>query len=168
LLGLIAGAIYQISFSAAQRNNIYGQQAGQTWQLRLDGTTIGSYAPPESAQSYVDYRATFTASTASSHTISFVGTNTNGGDNTILLDNVRLALAPSLALPHLACQVAGGQIQLLWPPDHSGWELQAQTNPLNFGLGTNWATVPNSPFTNQIVLPIGLANSNIFFRLTYP
>jgi hypothetical protein len=168
LLGLIAGAIYQVTFSAAQRNNIYGQQAGQTWQLLLDGAPIGTYAPPESAQSYADYRATFTASTASSHTISFVGTNTNGGDNTVFIDNVRLALAPSLALPHLACQVAGGQIQLLWPPDHAGWELQEQTNSLNLGLGANWISVPGSALTNQFVLPGGLANSSVFFRLTYP
>jgi alpha-L-rhamnosidase len=168
LLGLIAGAIYQVTFSAAQRNNIYGQQAGQTWQLLLDGAPIGTYAPPESAQSYADYRATFTASTASSHTISFVGTNTNGGDNTVFIDNVRLALAPSLALPHLACQVAGGQVQLLWPPDHAGWELQEQTNSLNLGLDANWISVLGSALTNQFVLPSGLANSSIFFRLTYP
>jgi hypothetical protein len=168
LLGLIAGAIYQVTFSAAQRNNIYGQQAGQTWQLLLDGAPIGTYAPPESAQSYADYRATFTASMASSHTISFVGTNTNGGDNTVFIDNVRLALAPSLALPHLACQVAGGQIQLLWPPDHAGWELQEQTNSLNLGLDANWISVLGSALTNQFVLPSGLANSSVFFRLTYP
>ena len=168
LLGLLAGAIYQVTFSAAQRNNIYGQQAGQTWQLRLDGTTIGTYAPAESAQNYVDYRATFTASAASSHIISFVGTNTNGGDNTVFLDNVRLALAPSLALPHLAFQTSGGQFQLLWPSDHAGWELQMQTNSLNLGLGTNWIKVPGSPLTNQLVLPLGLVNSSAFFRITYP
>jgi len=102
LIGLLAGAIYQITFSAAQRNNIYGQQAGQTWQLQLDGTNIGTYAPPESAQSYVDYAATFTASASSSHTIAFVGTDSNGGDNTVFIDDVRLALSPSLVLPHLA------------------------------------------------------------------
>ncbi|MGA9627191.1 MAG: alpha-L-rhamnosidase C-terminal domain-containing protein [Bryobacteraceae bacterium] len=166
--GLITGAIYQVAFSAAQRNNIYGQQAGQTWQLRLDGTTIGAYAPPESAQSYVDYRATFTASATSSHTIAFVGTNTNGGDNTVFIDNVRLALAPSLSPPHFTCQVAGGQIRLLWPPDHAGWELQMQTNPLNVGLGTNWTEVLGSALTNQFVLPIGLANGSAFFRAAYP
>ena len=168
LFGLIAGAIYQVTFSAAQRNNIYGQQAGQTWQLQLDGTPIGTYSPPESAQSYADYTATFTAPAAGSHTLAFVGTNTNGGDNTVLLDNVRLALAPSLAVPHLAWQVAGGQIQLLWPPDHAGWELQMQTNTLSFGLGTNWIKVLGSAFTNQFVLPIGLANSSAFFRVIYP
>jgi alpha-L-rhamnosidase len=168
LIGLLAGAIYQITFSAAQRNDIYGGQAGQTWQLQLDGTNIGTYAPPESAQSYVDYAATFTASASSSHTIAFVGTDSNGGDNTVFIDDVRLALSPSLVLPHLAYQIAGGQIQILWPPDHAGWKLQVQTNSLNFGLGTNWITILGSNFTNRFIFPVGLFNGSVFFRLTYP
>jgi hypothetical protein len=168
LMGLIAGAIYQVTFSAAQRNNIYGSQAGQTWQLRLDGANIGTYEPPESAQSYVDYSATFTASASSSHTLQFVGTDLNGGDNTVFIDNVRLALAPSLALPTLACQVAGGQIQVLWPANHTGWKLQVQTNSLNVGLGTNWETLLESALTNEFAPTIDLANGSFFFRLTYP
>jgi hypothetical protein len=168
LMGLVSGAVYQVTFSAAQRNNIYGQQAGQTWQLQLDGTAIGTYAPAESAQSYVDYAATFTASSSGSHTLAFVGTNTHGGDNTIFLDNVRLAPLPSLVQPRLAWQVADGQFQILWPPDHTGWSLLVQTNPLNSGLGTNWVAVPGSALTNQFVSPISRGNGSVFFRLTYP
>jgi len=168
LTGLIAGAIYQVTFAAAQRNNVYGQQIGQTWQLRLDGKLIGSYAPPEAAQSYADYTATFTASAATSHTLAFVGTDANGGDNTVLIDSVRLALLPALNPPQLAFQFAGGEFQLVWPPDHAGWGLQVQTNSLNVGLGANWRTVLGSVFTNQFVLPISLASSSVFFRLSYP
>jgi hypothetical protein len=167
LIGLIAGAIYQITFAAAQRNNIYGQQTGQTWQLQADGTTIGTYAPPESAQSYEDYTATFT-SASSSPAIAFVGTDNNGGDNTIFIDDVQLALSPSLVLPQLAWQVADGQIQIGWPSDHIGWELQAQTNSPNAGLGTNWVTVSGSTLTNQFTLPINLNDGTVFFRLAYP
>jgi hypothetical protein len=167
VVGLIAGAIYQITFAAAQRNDIYGGQAGQTWKLQVDGTTIGTYAPPESAQSYVDYPATFTAPALSSHTIAFVGTDANGGDNTVFIDNVRIALSPSLVPPHLACQVADGQIQILWPPDHTGWQLQVQTNSSSIGLGTNWVAVPGSTLTNQFVLPTNPANGSVFLRLTY-
>jgi len=168
LLGLIAGAIYQISFSAAQRNNIYGQQLGQTWQLRLDGTPVGTYAPPESAQSYANYYATFTVPTAGSHTLAFVGTDANGGDNTVFIDNVQLALAPSLMPTTMSWQVAGPQIQLLWPADHAGWELQMQTNPPGFGLGTNWTIVTGSTFTNQFSIPVIPGGGNAFFRLVYP
>jgi hypothetical protein len=168
LFGLIAGAIYQITFSAAQRNNIYGQQKGQTWLLQMDGTPIGSYAPPETAQGYSDYFATFTATASSSHTLSFVGTDANGGDNTVFIDNVRMALAPSLTRPQLSCQIAGGQMQLLWPTDHTGWELQVQTNSYGMGLGTNWWTVSGSTLTNQFALPVNPANGNVFFRVAFP
>jgi fibronectin type 3 domain-containing protein len=58
----------------------------------------------------------------------------------------------------------GGQIQLGWPQDHTGWSLQVQTN----SLGTNWVTVPASTLTNQMVFPINPAYGSIFYRLVYP
>ncbi len=57
--------------------------------MTIDGGVIKSFAPAKTATSYVDYTATFTA-TAASHTLGFVGTNLNGGDNTVFLDNVRV------------------------------------------------------------------------------
>jgi hypothetical protein len=62
----------------------------------------------------------------------------------------------------------GGQFQLTWPQDHTGWQLQAQTNPLGIGLGTNWVPVPGSKSTNQIIMGIGQANGSVFYRLVYP
>lgn len=167
LTGLLAGANYQVTFAAAQRNNIYGAQTGQTWKLQAGGITIGTYAPPQSARSYATYAATFTAA-AGTQTLAFVGTDANGGDNTVFLDNVQLALAPSLVPPKLGCAVVNGEIQMSWPPDHAGWSLQMQTNPLNQGLGTNWLTLPGTNLTNQYVSPITLAGGSVFYRLIYP
>ena len=168
VFGLIAGAIYQVTFSAAQRNNIYGEQAGQTWQLQVDGDGIASYATPQSVQNYSDFSASFMASAASTHTLAFVSTDINGGDNTIFIDNVRLAATPSFASPHLRWQVGSGRLQLLWPPDHTGWELQVQSNSSPAGLGTNWAILLGSALTNEFLLPMGAADSSVFFRLVYP
>jgi hypothetical protein len=42
--------------------------------------------------------------------------------------------------------------------------LQTQTN----SLGTNWFTVTGSTATNKMIIPIGLTNGSVFFRLTYP
>jgi hypothetical protein len=165
LIGLIAGAIYQVTFAAAQRNNIYGQQVGQTWQLKLDGTTIGTYAPPESATNYLTYTASFSPTTAGNHTLAFVGSNANGGDNTVFIDNVQLSFAPATVPPNLGGQLVGGQIKIFWPVDHTGWRLQMQTNSL---IGTNWMTVLGSMLTNQFISPIDLANGSVFFRLAYP
>ena len=58
--------------------------------------------------------------------------------------------------------------QLSWPADHVGWELLAQTDALNAGLGTNWYYVAGSATTNRwTILPDSL-NHAIFYRLFYP
>jgi hypothetical protein len=62
---------------------------------------------------------------------------------------------------------ANGNLNLSWPPDHLGYALQVQTNPLNSGLGTNWVTVPNSTSVTNLVIPIGSTNGAVFYRLFY-
>jgi hypothetical protein len=89
LVGLIPGTSYLLTFSAAQRT--LSNHGGETWQVLLDGTVVADYAPPQAATGYTDYSAVFVA-TASSQTLSFVGTNTRGQDNTVFLDNVRLRI----------------------------------------------------------------------------
>ena len=85
--GLTVGQTYQVIFSAAQRNT--GNKR-QTWDVKIGGTT--TTFNPIGVTNYTDYTATFTA-TASSHTLEFVGTNTNlvNEDNTIFIDNVRIS-----------------------------------------------------------------------------
>jgi hypothetical protein len=70
--------------------------------------------------------------------------------------------------PALGFALLGGQIQFNWPTDHVGWDLQAQSNSLAAGLGTNWSTISGSDTTNQIFVPVSPANSSVFFRLSYP
>ncbi len=96
LFGFNPGASYRVTFSAAQR---FGY-TGQTWDTTINGSVIGSFAPPQSATSYSDFSATFSASSGS-HLLTFVGTNLNGGDNTVFIDNVRvtaLAEAPTISV----------------------------------------------------------------------
>ena len=162
--GFVPGANYTVTFSAAQRAGQY-ENGGQTWNLTMNGATIGSYNLPATATNYVDYSANFTA-TAATQTLSFVGTDLVGGDNTVFLDNVRIAPAPSLTPVQLGWALAGlspaNQIQLSWPADHTGWQLQMQVN----SLGTNWFTLPNANYTDTLLLP--MTNSAAFFRLAYP
>jgi autotransporter-associated beta strand protein len=73
---------------------------------------------------------------------------------------------PTLA--YIYSNSGGGSLTLSWPSDHTGWRLEAQTNTLASGLGTNWATVANSSDTNQMVIPIITTNGSVFFRLIYP
>ena len=94
LSGFTPGTAYTVICSAAQRK--YGT-AGQTWDVTIDGTAIGSFGPPLSATNYVNYAATFAAS-AADHLLAFAGTDLHGGDNTVFLDNVRV-VPSSLILP---------------------------------------------------------------------
>ena len=164
--GFVPGAKYAVTFSAAQRAGQF-ENGGQTWNLKLDNTVVAIYAPPATATSYVDYTTNFTA-TAATHTLSFVGTDLPGGDNTVFLDNVRIAPAPSLTPPQVGWQLTGGQIQFSWPLDHFGWHLEMQTNSSGLGLGTNWSAVPGSQTANLFVMPVNAGNGSAFFRLAYP
>jgi hypothetical protein len=74
----------------------------------------------------------------------------------------------SLSLPQLGFEIVGNGIQFNWPSNHVGWELQAQTNPPNVGIGSNWVSLTGSGATNQILLPISPAGGSVFFRLVYP
>jgi hypothetical protein len=65
-------------------------------------------------------------------------------------------------------QVSGSNLTLNWPADHTGWQLQVQTNSTAQGLGTNWFNVADSSTTNQIIIPINTANGCVFYRLIYP
>ena len=57
-----------------------------------------------------------------------------------------------------------GQLLFGWPADHTGWQLQSQTN----GLGTNWVNMPGSDQTNQMTVPLNSTNGSVFFRLLRP
>jgi autotransporter-associated beta strand protein len=58
-----------------------------------------------------------------------------------------------------------GLLTLSWPTDHIGWQLQAQTNSLTSGLGTNWVNVSGSSTTNQVSVPLDPTKGTVFFRM---
>jgi hypothetical protein len=74
----------------------------------------------------------------------------------------------SLAPAQLGFAAASNLLQLDWPPDHTGWQLQAQTNSPGAGIGTNWSVVSGSAQTNRLALPLNSANGAVFFRLVRP
>ena len=69
---------------------------------------------------------------------------------------------------NITALVAGNALELSWPSDHIGWRLEAQTNSLADGLGTNWFNVTGSSATNRMSLPIDVENGCVLFRLIYP
>ena len=92
-------------------------------------------------------------------------TNTLAVDGSI---SVLPATVVSTAPVTLTNLFSNGNLNLSWPSDHTGWRLEAQTNSLTSGLGTNWVTWPNSATTNSIAIPVDAQNPSVFFRLAYP
>ena len=87
----------------------------------------------------------------------------------------RLAVDGSIAViagvatnpTNIVFTVSGSNLILNWPADHTGWTLQAQTNSLATGLGTNWVDVPGSTLVNAVTNNVDAGNGSVFYRLKY-
>jgi hypothetical protein len=67
--------------------------------------------------------------------------------------------------------VSGNNLNLSWPPDHTGWRLLVQTNSLSNGLNENsnaWFTVPGSASVNSENITMDPKQGTVFYRLVYP
>ena len=82
--------------------------------------------------------------------------------------NLRVNIAVNATPTNITTQVSGNQLTLSWPADHTGWQLQVQTNTLAVGLSTNWVNVAGSSGTNQMSFTISPANGSVFYRMVYP
>jgi len=150
-----------------------------------DGEAVLTWSPPGNAASYNVKSSTsqsgpYSTIAADLDALSF--TNTGLSDRTTYYfvvsalnsagespNSPAVAAQPvSTAPPVFNFAINDGQLQLIWPQDHTGWSLQAQTNSSTNGIRTNWVAVPASTLTNQVTLPIGLTNDSVFFRLIYP
>ena len=74
----------------------------------------------------------------------------------------------SAAQPQLGFVAAGNQLQLNWPADHTGWQLQSQTNNLAAASAQTGSTSPVRTQTNQMTVPLNTTNGAVFFRLVRP
>jgi hypothetical protein len=167
LYGFTPGTNYTITYSGAQRSGD-NQHGGESWSVTIDGAVIKTNAP--GGTSYVDYTATFTA-TASTHTLSFMGTDLAMGDNTVFIDNIRIS-PPISQLPPTV---------ILTSPANNA--VFSAANPVNFAAAvtTNGNTVVGVQFysnTNnlitQVTAPYTYAWSNasagastVFARLVF-
>ena len=79
---------------------------------------------------------------------------------------------PTSPLPtaptNITFAVSNHALILNWPANYTGWLLQAQTNTLNTGLGTNWFTLPGSETNSFFIAPLNPSNPAVFFRLKRP
>lgn len=76
---------YQINFQAAQRAN-YGTR--QNFNVLIDGNNVGTFATTNT--SYQSFTTNAFQVQAGSHTITFQGLNSLGGDSTSFIDNITI------------------------------------------------------------------------------
>lgn len=69
---------------------------------------------------------------------------------------------------NMTAVVKSGKLELSWPADHTGWKLQAQTNSLASGLGTNWVSIPGTAADNHYTNTIDATKPAVFYRMVYP
>jgi archaellum component FlaF (FlaF/FlaG flagellin family) len=84
-----AAGSYTISFDAAQRGN-HGTSE-EDFEVLIDGTVVSTFLPTSTSYQE-ETTATFTV-TAGTHTIEFLGVDSATGDNTVLIDDVTVAIA---------------------------------------------------------------------------
>jgi autotransporter-associated beta strand protein len=114
-----------------------------------------------SANSYSGVFAAFTPSSP--------GPGLAWNTNTLATDGtLRVAFVVSTTPVTITNTVSGNLLTLSWPADHTGWRLQAQTNPISLGLGVNWLDVPDSTNASQMTFTLDPAAGSVFYRLRYP
>ncbi len=101
-------------------------------------------------------------------TLGVVGVNTNGTNISFFSSYVPIVATNSSGTP--TGTNFGSVIELHWPADHIGWELQSQSALTNALSPTNWVTIAGSTFTNDVILTnvIGANAAAIFYRMIYP
>jgi hypothetical protein len=75
---------------------------------------------------------------------------------------------PTNVVQNITVNPSNVVIDLSWPAEYIGWQLQQQQNPLNVGLSTNWTAINGSGLTNQVSLTNSRSPICVFYRLVLP
>jgi hypothetical protein len=116
------------------------------------GYDLKPYLPTlRGAISYLDYSASFTA-TASTQTLSFAGTDSSGGDNTVFIDDVNInsAVGESVAVPNYTFESPNVGKTFIYNPTGGAWTFSG-SSPNGSGLCGNGSGFnnPNAPHGRQ-------------------
>ena len=178
----VHGRVYM---SSAGRGVLYMDSAVNVTNLTLSPATFSTFvtATQQLTATVLPANATYPSVTWVSSNTTIATVSASGlvtanavGSTTITattLDGgfVRNSLVTVTNLPPTSLtlsQNSDSSITLSWPADHLGWYLQAQTNSLNTGLGTNWFIVPGSGATTQMIITPDPGNGAVFYRLVSP
>jgi RHS repeat-associated protein len=142
--GWAAGS-YQISFDTAQRGN---DGSDQNFEVLVDGNVVGSFTP--SGTSYGLYTTPSFFVSSGTHTITFQGLDSAGGDNTALVDAVAVAHASVPAIGDAGFeQPAGTNGSFVYDPTGTAWSFAGLAGVSANGSGFT-AGNPAAPEGTQV------------------
>jgi autotransporter-associated beta strand protein len=152
-----------------------GAPVNDQLNLPVSGLTYGGTLTVNNVGSSLQAGDVFQLFTATNYGGAFAVTNLPSLDPGLAWSN-SLAVNGSVAVistvstvaTNITWGVSGANLTLSWPTDHTGWRLQAQTNALSGGLGTNWADVSGANQTNNVIVPMDPTMGSVFYRLVYP
>jgi hypothetical protein len=148
---------YSLSFMAAQR-------AGNSQQIEVlfDGTqVVGEYTP--TGTEYAFYQTgNFTVATAGTHTISLLGIDPGGGDNTALVDSVALQQNPIQDGGFETPALTGGTF--LYGAAGAAWQFAGTAGVASNGSGFTVGN-PSAPDGTQVAFlqETGSMSQSVYF-----
>ena len=143
LSGFQAGVSYIFVFAAAQRGIYSGTQ---DFQVLLDNTSLGTFTP--AGTSYADYTTSAVTPGAGSHTLSFVGLNSAGGDDTAFIDNVRIVTVvnpPAIDSATSASSTVGVAFNYTITASNSPTSFNATGLPAGLSVNTSSGVISGTP-----------------------
>ena len=170
----VVGSVVDNTYQGATTNTLIISQATATVTLShlsqtYDGTakTVSVTTAPPSLPVNVTYDGSPSAPTnAGSYTV--IGTVTNPNYAGAATNTLVIASAIPATPTNLTWSVTNGTLQLSWPSNYLGWELQVQTNSLGAGLSTNWVVMPGTTNVTSTNLSVDAAIPAAFYRLHLP
>jgi hypothetical protein len=157
---LISGSTYTLSYA-------YNGRGGNAPHLRttIDGSVVHDVdvAPVGGAAPFYSTSLEFTP-TSDAITLAF--TQTAAGDNTVLLDNVRITGMGEAKIPQTIQILPGDLVRVAWPASASGWVLQSSA-VVNTGYVDTGLPVTVEGDEN-VVYDTFETTGNKFYRLIHP
>lgn len=165
-LTLVAGSFSVMNVDKTSGTN--DQVVLTAGTLNYGGTLVVSNQPG----TYVlgDSFKLFTAPASSGSFASVVGSPGTGlgwsfnAANGVVTVVAGIPTAPT----NLTAVVSGSNLEVSWPSEYTGWQLQVQTNAITVGVSNNWSAWAGSTETNRVFVPIIPSNPSVFLRMVYP
>jgi O-glycosyl hydrolase len=163
----LATGTYSLNFQAAQR--VQWQPGQQDFEVLVDGQVAGKFTPAAGG-AYASFTTGPFTLTSGAHTISFLGLDTQTGDNTVLIDNVQLVAAttapgqPMDAGFESPAVGSGNFGAFVYNPTNTGWTFANDAGVTGNGSGFTAAN-PNAPQGTQVGF-LQMAGSSISQSIT--